>query len=69
MSAVWQWFCGLFNAGAQQPLRVGLLNTGELVLVTGCGQVQVLSVATTQTIVDVMYALPNLRLPHSDPPK
>lgn len=34
----------------RQPLRVGLLNTGELVLVDDCGACQVLSAPTTSLI-------------------
>lgn len=32
------------------PVRVGLLNTGELILVDGCDQAQVLSAPTTALI-------------------
>lgn len=50
-----------------QPLRVGLLNTGELVLVGDHGHVQVLSSSATDTIRDVLDAAdvmtgPQLRL-------
>lgn len=38
------------------PLRVGLLNTGELILVDEAGHSQVLSSATTDVVRDVLFA-------------
>lgn len=55
MKGAWQWLCGLFHAGEPVATRVGLLNTGELVLVSACGQAQVLSEGTTSTIRAVLY--------------
>lgn len=39
-----------------RPLRVGLLNTGELILVDESGHSQVLSSATTDVVRDVLFA-------------
>jgi len=57
--AAWRWFCGLFHAGEPVATRVGLLNTGELVLVSPCGQAQVLTEATTG-VIRLVLETPNV---------
>lgn len=56
MRAAWRWLCELWPNGAPMATRVGLLNTGELVLVSPCGQAQVLSSVTTYRIRRVLGA-------------
>lgn len=46
------WLCSL--AKPPGPTRVGVLNTGELILVNGAGHVQVLLPETTDLIRDVL---------------
>lgn len=44
------WCAWCAAPGTAQPTRVGMLNTGELILVGACGQAQVITAATTARI-------------------
>lgn len=46
------------DAQAQRPTRVGLLNTGELVLIDPAGYTQVISVATVEAIRNTLRTQP-----------
>lgn len=62
MSALWRWLCDLFGPQKAQQTRVGLLNTGELVLVSACGQAQVLNAHTSRLIGETLGCLPTSTL-------
>ena len=47
------WLCA---PARRQPLRAAVLNTGELVLIDGNGNAQILSVETTDVVRDVLDA-------------
>lgn len=53
-SAFWPTLAALFGPAQRTPLRVGVLNTGELVLVDGADRAQVLSAQATQLIRQAM---------------
>lgn len=53
------WLEHLLPGGQRrQPLRAGVLNTGELVLVDDTGHAQIFSEGTTDLIRDVLESVP-----------
>lgn len=68
MSGALGYLRGLFGANQPMATRVGLLNTGELVLVSAADQAQVLSADTTRVICKVLTgSKPNIDLPADIP--
>lgn len=55
VSKLAQWL-GFGPPGHPRPIRAGVLNTGELVLIDHQGAVQVLSAEGTDTVRDVLFA-------------